>query len=268
MPVTLQQQQDDALLIGGKSLSSRLFLGTGKFGSEALIPSVVEASGSEVITLALRRIDLTGEGGNILKHIPGHMQLLPNTSGARSAEEAVRIARLAKAAGAGNWIKIEVISDARHLLPDGYATAKATETLAGEGFVVLPYMNPDLYVARDLVNAGAAAVMPLGAPIGSNRGLPTREMIGILIEEISLPIIVDAGIGAPSQACEAMEMGAAACLVNTAIATAGNPVGMASAFGKAVRAGRAAWLAGLGRRLESGGEASSPEKGRLTSFLE
>ena len=148
------------------------------------------------------------------------MRLLPNTSGARTADEAVRIARLSRAAGCGDWIKIEVISDTRHLLPDGYETAKATEILAKEGFTVLPYMNPDLYVARDLVNAGAAAVMPLGAPIGTNRGLQTKEMVRILIEEISLPIVVDAGIGKPSQACEAMEMGAAACLVNTAIATA------------------------------------------------
>ena len=168
----------------------------------------------------------------------------------------------------GDWIKIEVISDARNLLPDGYATAKATEILANEGFVVLPYMNPDLYVARDLANAGAAAVMPLGAPIGSNRGLLTREMIRILIEEIPLPIIVDAGIGTPSQACEAMEMGAAACLVNTAIATAADPVRMAAAFAQAVQAGRNAYLAGLGRVLAAGGEASSPEAGKLTGFLE
>jgi thiazole synthase len=258
---------DDALSIGGERLSSRLFMGTGKFGREESIPEVAAACGAQVITVALRRVDLGSPGGNILSHIPRHMRLLPNTSGARSADEAVRIARLAKACGAGNWIKIEVISDARNLLPDGYATARATEILAAEGFVVLPYMNPDLYVARDLMNAGAAAVMPLGAPIGSNRGLMTREMIRILIEDIPLPIIVDAGIGAPSQACEAMEMGASACLVNTAIATAADPVGMARAFGRAVEAGRQAWLAGLGRVLRDGGEASSPDKGRLTGFL-
>ena len=255
-------------VLGGKSLSSRLFLGTGNFGREDGIPKVVDASGAEVITLALRRVDLAGGGSNILSHIPEHMQLLPNTSGARTADEAVRIARLARAAGVGNWIKIEVISDARHLLPDGYATARATEILAKEGFVVLPYMNPDLYVARDLVNAGASAVMPLGAPIGSNRGLQTREMIRILIEEIPLPIIVDAGIGAPSQACEAMEMGAAACLVNTAIATAGDPVSMAGAFARAVSAGRQAYTAGLGGVLDPGGEASSPEQGALTALLD
>ena len=263
----VQQAHNDALIIGGERLTSRLFMGTGKFGREESIPAIAGACGSQVITVALRRVDLGGGSGNILSHIPVHMRLLPNTSGARSADEAVRIARLARACGVGDWIKIEVISDARNLLPDGYATARATEILAKEGFVVLPYMNPDLYVARDLMNAGAAAVMPLGAPIGSNRGLTTKEMIRILIEEIPLPIIVDAGIGAPSHACEAMEMGAAACLVNTAIATAADPVLMASAFGKAVEAGRQAFLAGLGRILPSGGEASSPTEGKLTGFL-
>ena len=193
------------------------------------------------------------------------MRILPNTSGARNAEEAVRLARLARAAGCGDWIKIEVISDTRHLLPDGYETAKATETLAKEGFTVLPYINPDLYVARACVEAGAAAIMPLGAPIGTNRGLRTKEMIAILIEELDLPVIVDAGIGRPSQACEAMEMGAAACLVNTAIASANDPVVMARAFGEAVRAGRNAWLSGPGfvRGRAAGAEASSP----LTGFL-
>lgn len=252
---------NDAFKLGGKSLNSRLFIGTGKYGDDAAIPAIVAASDAEVITVALRRVDFNNPSGNVMKQIPAHMQLLPNTSGARSAEEAVRLARLARAAGVGDWIKIEVISDTRHLLPDGYATAKATEILAREGFVVLPYMNPDLYVARDLASAGAAALMPLGAPIGSNRGLATREMIGILIEEIALPIIVDAGIGRPSQACEAMEMGAAACLVNTAIATATYPVTMGQAFGEAIRAGRAAYLAGLGRVLPRGAEASSPLEG-------
>ncbi|MDR3074034.1 MAG: thiazole synthase [Deltaproteobacteria bacterium] len=258
----------DTFCIGGKELNSRLFIGTGKYGTDTLIPSVVAASGAEVITVALRRVDFGNPKGNVMAHIPKHMQLLPNTSGARTAEEAVRIARLARAAGCGDWIKIEVISDARHLLPDGHATAKATETLAKEGFAVFPYMNPDLYIARSLVDAGAVAVMPLGAPIGTNRGLATREMIGILIEEIPLPVIVDAGIGRPSQACEAMEMGAAACLVNTAIATADDPARMAEAFGKAAAAGRAAFLAGPGRVLDKGAAASSPETGRLTGFLE
>ena len=213
---------NDPFIIGGVTLTSRLFIGTGKYGADSLIPSVAEASGAQVITVAMRRVDKQGEkqasSQGIMGHIPAHMRLLPNTSGARTAEEAVRLARLARAAGCGDWIKIEVISDTRHLLPDGYETAKATEILAKEGFTVLPYINPDLYVARACANAGAAAVMPLGAPIGTNRGLRTKEMVGILIEEIDLPIVVDAGIGRPSQACEAMEMGAAACLVNTAIA--------------------------------------------------
>ncbi|MCC8193567.1 MAG: thiazole synthase [Deltaproteobacteria bacterium] len=259
---------NDTFSLGGRNLESRLFIGTGKYGADSMIPAIAEASGAEVITVALRRVDFGNPKGNVMAHIPKRMQLLPNTSGARNADEAVRIARLARAAGCGDWIKIEVISDSRHLLPDGYETARATEILAKEGFVVLPYMNPDLYVARSLVSAGAAAVMPLGAPIGTNRGLATREMIGILIEEIDLPVIVDAGIGKPSQACDAMEMGAAACLVNTAIASADDPVLMAKAFGKAVAAGRAAYLAGLGRVLEKGAAASSPEDGKLTGFLE
>lgn len=253
----------DTLCIGGTELSSRLFIGTGKYGCDAIIPAVAGASGAEVITVALRRVDMSDPSRNVLNHIPSTMRLLPNTSGARTADEAVRIARLAKAAGCGNWIKIEVIADSRYLLPDGYATARATEVLAKEGFVVLPYINADLYVARDLVNAGAAAVMPLGAPIGTNRGLRTEEMIRILIDEIALPIVVDAGIGKPSEACAAMEMGAAACLVNTAIATAGDPIRMATAFGAAVRAGRDAYLAKTGRVLEDRASASSP----LTGFL-
>ncbi len=258
---------DDALALGNERLASRLFIGTGKYGSDALIPQVAGASGAQVITVALRRVDMGNPGHGILGHIPKHMRLLPNTSGARSAAEAVRIARLARAAGCGDWVKIEVISDQRHLLPDGYETARAAETLAKEGFVVLPYMNADLYVARDLANAGAAALMPLGAPIGTNRGLAAKEMIRILIEEFTLPVIVDAGLGRPSQACEAMEMGAAACLVNTAIATAGDPAAMGKAFGEAVAAGRRAYLAGLGRVLEKGARASSPEQGLLTGFL-
>lgn len=254
---------DDPLIIGDTALQSRLFIGTGKYGDDALIPEVAKASGAQVITVAMRRVERGQKG--IIGHIPKYMRLLPNTSGARNAQEAVRLARLAAAAGCGNWIKIEVISDNRFLLPDGHETAKATETLVKEGFVVLPYINPDLYVARDCVNAGAAAIMPLGAPIGSNRGLRTREMIAILIASFSLPIIVDAGIGAPSQACETMEMGAAACLVNTAIASSNDPVMMGKAFGDAVNAGRLAFLAGTGpeRNLCDGASASSP----LTGFL-
>lgn len=254
--------ENDIFELGGKRLTSRLLIGTGKYGDDALIPEVCAASGSQIITVALRRVDMDKKADNVMRHIPGHMTLLPNTSGARNAEEAVRIARLARAMGCGDWIKIEVISDSRYLLPDGYETARATEILAKEGFVVLPYMNPDLYVARSLVSAGAAAVMPLGAPIGTNRGLRTEEMIRILIEEMELPVIVDAGIGTPSQACQAMEMGAAACLVNTAIATAADPVVMARAFGRAVSAGREACLAGLGS-VAAHARASSP----LTGFL-
>lgn len=253
---------NDNLIIGGRSLESRLFIGTGKYSTDAMIPEIIARSGSQVITVALRRVDFNAVSGNVMDHIPSTMQLLPNTSGARNAEEAIRIARLAKAAGCGNWIKIEVISDNKYLLPDGYETIKATEVLAKEGFVVLPYISPDLMVAKKLVEVGAAAVMPLGAPIGSNRGLKTKELLRILISEISVPVIVDAGIGKPSDACEAMEMGAAACLLNTAIASASQPGLMAEAFGKAVIAGRLAYLAGLGSTQEVA-VPSSP----LTGFL-
>jgi thiazole synthase len=255
--------QDDLFEIGGLKFESRLFIGTGKYSSDALIPEVAKHSGARVITVALRRVDFNATAENVMNHIPESMQLLPNTSGARTAEEAVRIARLAKAVGCGNWIKIEVISDNKYLLPDGAETVKATEILAKEGFVVLPYINPDLMVARQLVDAGAAAVMPLGAPIGSNRGLKTKEMIRILIDEITIPVIVDAGIGKPSHACEAMEMGADACLVNTAIASSENPVLMANAFKNAVKAGRMGYLAGAGAQRFSA-SPSSP----LTGFLD
>lgn len=252
----------DSLTIGGVELKSRLFLGTGKFASNKIIPEVASASGAQVITVAVRRVDPASAGENIVTYVPKDCILMPNTSGARNAEEAVRIARLARAAGCGNWIKIEVISDNRYLLPDNFETIKATEVLAGEGYVVLPYMSPDLTAARRLVDAGAAAVMPLGSPIGTNRGLRTKELIRILIEEISLPIVVDAGIGRPSEAAEAMEMGADAVLVNTAVATAGDPVSMGRAFGLAVEAGRTAYLSGAGS-VRQFASASSP----LTGFL-
>lgn len=257
------KKEEDLLSIGGVTLKSRLFVGTGKYPSDTLIPGVLKESGSQVITVALRRVDLNAKTDNVMKHIPKHVQLLPNTSGARTAEEAVRIARLSRAMGCGNWIKIEVISENKYLLPDGYETVRATEILAKEGFVVLPYVNADLMIAKSLVNAGAAAVMPLGAPIGTNRGLKTKEMLGILIDEIKIPIIVDAGIGRPSHACEAMEMGADACLVNTAIAGSKDPVAMAGAFGRAVEAGRTAYLAGPGAVISGKASASSP----LTGFL-
>ena len=195
---------EDKWSIGGHEFSSRFILGSGKYDLD-LIQAAVECAGAEMITLALRRVNTAGDG-NILDYIPEGVTLLPNTSGARNAEEAVRIARLAREAGCGDFVKIEVIRDSKYLLPDNYETVKATEILASEGFVVMPYMYPDLNAARDLQNAGAAAIMPLASPIGSNKGLCTRDFIQILIDEIDLPIIVDAGIGRPSQACEAMEM--------------------------------------------------------------
>ncbi len=252
----------DNLIIGGHAFTSRLLLGTGKFTLDKML-SVIENGGAQIVTVALRRANAGGEG-NILDYIPDGITLMPNTSGARTAAEAVRIARLSREMGCGDFIKIEIIPDTKYLMPDNIETLKATEILANEGFVVLPYMNPDLNVARQLVNAGAAAVMPLGAPIGSNKGLRTKELLSILIAEIEKPVIVDAGIGRPSQACEAMEMGADAVLVNTAVASAKHPHEMALAFKKAVEAGREAFLAGAGRVLATQAEASSP----LTGFVE
>lgn len=253
--------KNDKLVIGGKEFDSRFILGSGKY-SMKLIDAAVKDAGAEIITLAVRRTN-TKDEENILDYIPKNVTLLPNTSGARDAKEAVRIARLARELGCGDFVKIEIMRDSKYLLPDNYETIKATEILAKEGFVVLPYMYPDLNVARELVNVGAAAVMPLASPIGSNKGLATKEFIQILIDEIDLPIIVDAGIGAPSQACEAMEMGAAAIMANTALATAGDLTLMASAFKDAINAGRKAYLAGLGRVLTRGAAASDP----LTGFL-
>ncbi len=250
----------DELMLGGHAFTSRFILGSGKYSMD-LIRAAVEHAGAQIITLALRRAN--SDTDSILDHIPEGVTLLPNTSGARTADEAVRIARLARACGCGDFVKIEIMRDSKYLLPDNYQTVKATEILAKEGFVVMPYMYPDLNIARDLVDAGAACVMPLGAPIGSNKGLVTREFIQILIDEIDLPVIVDAGIGRPSQACEAMEMGAAAVMANTAIATAGDISAMAGAFKSAIEAGRAAYLAGLGRVLDRGAAPSSP----LTGFL-
>lgn len=256
------ENNTDKLIIGKHEFSSRFILGSGKYSLD-LINAAVENAGAEIITLALRRANLGGSA-NILDYIPKNVTLLPNTSGARTAEEAVRIARLAREIGCGDFVKIEVIRDSKYLLPDNYETLKATEILAKEGFVVMPYMYPDLNVARDMVNAGASAIMPLASPIGSNKGLSTRDFIKILVDEIELPIIVDAGIGRPSQACEAMEMGVSAIMANTAIATAGNIPAMASAFKNAIIAGRSAYLSGIGRVLDSGASASSP----LTGFLE
>jgi len=253
--------KEDKLVIGGHEFSSRFILGSGKY-SLRLIEAAVKDAGAEIITLAVRRAN-TKDQESILDFIPQNVTLLPNTSGARTAAEAVRIAKLARELGCGEFVKIEIMRDTKYLLPDNAETIKATEILAQEGFVVMPYMYPDLNTARDLVNAGAAAVMPLGAPIGSNKGLVTKEFIQILIDEIDLPIIVDAGIGRPSQACEAMEMGAAAIMANTALATAGDLPLMAAAFRQAIEAGRQAYLAGLGRVLSRGAAASDP----LTGFL-
>jgi thiazole synthase len=251
----------DELVIGGRRFNSRFILGSGKFSLE-FMRTVIDNGGAEMVTLALRRANAEKE--NILDHIPKNITLLPNTSGARNAQEAVRIARLAKELGCGDFVKIEVINDSKYLLPDNQETIKAIEILSKEGFIVMPYMYPDLIAARRMADAGAAAIMPLGAPIGSNKGLLTRDFIKILVDEIDLPIIVDAGIGRPSQACEAMELGVAAVMANTAIATSKDIATMSNAFKLAIEAGRKAYLAGLGRVLEKEAEASSP----LTGFLE
>lgn len=255
--------EDTPLIIGKKVFSNRFLLGTGKFKNKEDLRQAIISSGTQIVTVALRRIDLERHEDNIIEYIPENITLLTNTSGARDANEAIRIARLAKNTGCGNWVKIEVINDSKYLLPDNNETIKATETLANEGFVVLPYMYPDLYAARALVKAGAAAVMPLGSCIGTNKGLKAKEFIQILINEIDeVPIIVDAGIGTPSQAAQAMEMGAAAVLANTAIATAGNPALIAKAFSLAIEAGRLAYLS----KLPSVTEAASPSS-PLTGFL-
>ncbi|WP_304075062.1 thiazole synthase [Phascolarctobacterium succinatutens] len=246
--------------LGGHEFHSRFILGSGKYSLD-LIKAAVEQAGAEILTLALRRAN-SGALANILDYVPENVTLLPNTSGARNAEEAVRIARLARELCHTDFVKIEVIKDSKYLLPDNHETLKATEILAKEGFIVMPYMYPDLQSARDMRDAGAACIMPLGAPIGSNKGLCTKDFIQILINEIDLPIIVDAGIGKPSQACEAMEMGAAAIMANTAIASAGNLPLMASAFRDAINAGRSAYLAGFGSVRDTA-SASSP----LTGFL-
>ena len=258
-----KEKQGDQLRIGGREFTSRLLLGTGKFCSNQKMQESIRQSGAEIVTTALRRVDEDFPAENMLNFVPEGCVRMPNTSGARTAREAVRIAHMARAMGCGNWIKIEVVSDNRYLLPDNEQTVAATAELVKEGFIVLPYMNPDLRTAERLAEVGAAAVMPLAAPIGSNRGLRTKELLQILIDEVEVPIVVDAGIGRPSEAAEAMELGAAAVLVNTAVATAADPVQMAAAFRLAVQAGRQAYLAGPGRVLQGTASASSP----LTGFL-
>jgi thiazole synthase len=256
---------EDPLVIAGRAFGSRLIVGTGKFGSDVAMREAIAASGTEMVTVALRRIDLEATGGpNILESIDADRYLLlPNTSGAVDAEEAVRIARLARAAGLPSWVKLEVTPEPRYLLPDPVETLRAAEALVADGFTVLPYVNADPVLAKRLEEAGCAAVMPLGSWIGSNQGLRTRDAVRIIVEQATVPVVVDAGLGVPSHAAEAMELGADAVLVNTAIAVAGDPAAMARAFALGVEAGRRAFLAGRAPERE-GAEASSP----LTGFLE
>lgn len=253
----------DVLKIADRTFRSRLMVGTGKFSSHQAMLDAMEHSGCEIVTVALRRVDINNPQDSLLSYIDRKRYLLlPNTSGARTAEEAIRLARIARAAGCDPWVKLEVTPDPYYLLPDPIETLKATEVLVKEGFVVLPYMPADPVLAKRLEEAGAATVMPLGAPIGTNRGLLTRDLIAIIIEQAGIPVVVDAGLGAPSHAAEAMEMGAAAVLVNTALADTSNPAAMAQAFRKGVEAGREAYCAGIGpKRLHA--SASSP----LTGFL-
>ncbi|MDD5504621.1 MAG: thiazole synthase [Candidatus Omnitrophica bacterium] len=255
---------EDILKIADRSFNNRLFVGTGKFPDKRIIGDIIRACGCQVVTVALRRVDEKSADENILDYIPSDCTIMINTSGARNADEAIRIARLGKAMGCGNWIKIEVIPDNKYLLPDNIETLKATKALASEGFVPLAYMNPDLITARALVEAGAAAVMPLGSTIGSGRGFKTREMVRIMINEIDVPVIVDAGLGSPADAALCMESGCDAVLVNTAIAIANDPVMEAEAFALAVKAGRRHYV--LNSTMASPGpaaQASSP----LTGFL-
>lgn len=259
--------EDSKLVIGGREFSSRLFLGTGKFSSLELMKQTLEASGASAVTVALKRANLGAgedESANISDYLDSSKYLvLPNTSGAVNADEAARIARLGRAAGFGNFVKLEVHPDPNYLLPDPIETLKATEILVNEGFVVMPYINADPVLALRLQDAGAAAVMPLGAPIGTNRGVETRSQIEIIVEQARVPVVVDAGLGLPSHAAEAMEIGADAVMVNTAVAIASEPIAMAEAFAEAVRAGRIARLIGASaRRVRA--SATSP----LTGFLD
>lgn len=255
---------DDPLIIAGRAFHSRLMIGTGKFPSAESLRAAIAASGSEIITVALRRVDLNSPNGDSIMSVldPKRQLILPNTSGARNAEEAVRLAKLAKAAGLDPWVKLELTPEPRYLLPDPVETLKAAEMLVKLGFVVLPYIQADPILAKRLEEVGTATVMPLGAPIGSNRGLKTRDLVKIIIEQSNVPVVVDAGLGAPSHAAEAMELGADAVLVNTALADAQDHGAMARAFAMATEAGRVAYRAGLGP-LRDTAEASSP----LTGFL-
>lgn len=255
----------DKLIIAGREFNSRLFLGTGKFPDNEMMQKAIKASGTEMVTVAMRRIELNDKNDDMLQHIISpSIQLLPNTSGARNAEEAIFAAQMSREAFGTNWLKLEIHPDPRHLLPDSVETLKATEKLVKMGFIVLPYCQADPILCRQLEEAGAATVMPLAAPIGTNRGLVTRDFIQLIIEQANVPVVVDAGIGAPSHAAAALEMGADAVLVNTAIAVAANPEEMAVAFREAVVAGRRAYEAGLGAvTFNMQASASSP----LTAFL-
>jgi len=254
---------EDKLIIAGREFNSRLLVGTGKFASNRIMSQAIEASGTEIVTVALRRVDIKNKNDDMLAAIDRKKYLLlPNTSGARDAEEAVRLSRLARAATGIEWVKLEVTPDPYYLLPDPVETLKAAEILVKEGFVVLPYINADAILAKKLQDIGVATVMPLASPIGSNQGLKTRSAIEIIIEQASVPVVVDAGLGLPSHAAEAMEIGADAVLVNTAIATAADPVQMAQAFKLAVQAGRTAYLSGAAGTTKRA-SASSP----LTGFL-
>jgi thiazole synthase len=254
----------DALKIAGEEFRSRLFIGTGKFPSHESMRDALDASGADIVTVALRRVDLTSKSGDILNYIDrNRYRLLPNTSGAKDAREAVMLARLAREAGLGSFIKLEVVPEPRYLLPDPIETLKAATELVKDGFAVLPYINADPVLALRLAEVGCATVMPLGSPIGSNRGIKTKDAIKIIIEQASIPVVVDAGLGSPSDASEAMEMGADAVLVNTAIAIAEDPVRMARAFCLGVEAGRLAFLSGIAAESETA-TASSP----LTGFLD
>ena len=253
----------DELIIAGRRFRSRLLVGTGKFASNEAMLAAMENSGCEIVTVALRRVDISNPQDDMLSYIDRNKYLLlPNTSGARDAEEAVRLAHLARAAGCEPWVKLEVTPDPYYLLPDPVETLKAAEILVKDGFTVLPYINADPVLAKHLQEAGTATVMPLGAPIGTNKGLRTRDSIAIIIEQAIVPVVVDAGLGAPSHAAEAMELGADAVLVNTALAVTPNPGLMGAAFRKGVEAGREAYRAGLGAQRNRA-EASSP----LTGFL-
>jgi len=253
----------DKLIIAGREFGSRLLIGTGKFASCDIMAEAIEKSGAQIVTVALRRVDIKNENDDMLRVIDrSKYLLLPNTSGARDAAEAVRLAKMARAASGINWLKLEVTPDPYYLLPDPVETLKAAEILVNDGFVVLPYINADPVLAKKLEEAGTATVMPLASPIGSNQGLKTRSALEIIIEQANVPVVVDAGLGLPSHAADAMEMGADAVLVNTAIATAGNPAAMAEAFQLAVKAGRTAFLARPGASSKYA-DASSP----LTGFL-